>query len=218
MSNLKEKNPSRLTCLLKKLAFDFALLYLILFADMENQTLNRCTWCGTDPLYMKYHDEEWGKTTYDDKVLFEFLILEAAQAGLSWITILKRREGYRNAFANFDVHKVAAFTDDDVERLMQDAGIIRNRLKIKAAIKSANLFLQVQKEFGSFAKYLYSFMPDGKPINNTSGASFVTTPISDAISKDMKKRGFTFFGSVICYAFMQAVGMVNDHVPGCSFK
>ncbi|MFD2865813.1 DNA-3-methyladenine glycosylase I [Mucilaginibacter antarcticus] len=180
--------------------------------------IKRCAWCGTDPLYVHYHDTEWGKTTHDDKVLFEFLILEAAQAGLSWITILKRREGYRNAFANFDVDKVAAFGEDDVERLLQDAGIIRNRLKVRAAIKSANLFLQVQKEFGSFDNYLYSFMPDGKPINNASGSTPVTTPISDAISKDMKKRGFTFFGSVICYAFMQAVGMVNDHVPQCSFK
>jgi DNA-3-methyladenine glycosylase I len=185
---------------------------------METTTVKRCSWCGTDPLYMEYHDKEWGKTTHDDKILFEFLILEAAQAGLSWITILKRRDGYRNAFANFDVHQVAAFTEADAERLMQDVGIIRNRLKIKAAIKCANLFLQVQKEFGSFDKYLYSFMPDGKPTNNTSGSTPITTPVSDAISKDMKKRGFTFFGSVICYAFMQATGMVNDHVPSCSFK
>jgi DNA-3-methyladenine glycosylase I len=181
-------------------------------------TLKRCAWCGTDSQYVEYHDTEWGKTTYDDKVLFEFLILEAAQAGLSWITILKRREGYRKAFANFDVNKVAAFGEADVERLLQDAGIIRNKLKVRAAIKSAQLFLQVQKDFGSFDKYLYSFMPDGKPINNTTGSTPVTTPISDAISKDMKKRGFTFFGSVICYAYMQAVGMVNDHVPHCSFK
>ena len=183
---------------------------------MEN--LHRCAWCGTDALYMQYHDEEWGKTTHNDNVLFEFLILEAAQAGLSWITILKRREGYRKAFAGFDVQKVAAFTEEDEARLLNDAGIIRNRLKIKAAIKSANLFLQVQKEFGSFNNYLYSFMPNGAPANNTSGATPVTTPISDAISRDMKKRGFSFFGSVICYAFMQAVGMVNDHVPGCAFK
>lgn len=182
------------------------------------QNLKRCAWCGTDELYMTYHDTEWGKTTHDDKVLFEFLILEAAQAGLSWITILRRREGYKNAFAGFDVHKVAAFTNEDVERLMQDAGIIRNRLKILAAIKCAQLFIETQKEFGSFDKYLYSFMPDGKPANNDTGITPVTNPISDAISKDMKKRGFKFFGSVICYAFMQATGMVNDHVPGCSFK
>ncbi|MDB4924680.1 DNA-3-methyladenine glycosylase I [Mucilaginibacter sp.] len=185
---------------------------------LKTSDLKRCSWPGTDPLYLKYHDEEWGKVTHDDKVLFEFLILEAAQAGLSWITILRRREGYRKAFANFDVHKVAAFTNEDVKRLMQDAGIIRNRLKIIAAIKNAQLFLEVQKEFGSFDKYLYSFMPDSKPIINNSGITPVTTPISDAISKDMKKRGFKFFGSTICYAHMQATGMVNDHVPGCSFK
>lgn len=185
---------------------------------LKTSDLKRCSWCGNDPLYMEYHDKEWGKTTHDDKVLFEFLVLEAAQAGLSWITILRRRENYRKAFANFDVHKVAAFTDDDVERLMQDAGIIRNRLKIIAAIKNAQLFLEVQKEFGSFDTYLYSFMPDGKPINNTTGSTPATTEISDAISKDMKKRGFKFFGSTICYAHMQATGMVNDHVPGCSFK
>jgi DNA-3-methyladenine glycosylase I len=185
---------------------------------MQTENLKRCSWCGTDPLYMHYHDTEWGKTTHDDKVLFEFLILEAAQAGLSWITILKRREGYKNAFANFDVHKVAAFNDDDVARLMQDAGIIRNRLKIHAAIKCAQLFLEVQKEFGAFDKYLYSFMPDGKPTNNLTGSTPITTDVSDAISKDMKKRGFKFFGSTICYAFMQATGMVNDHVPSCSFK
>lgn len=182
------------------------------------QEIKRCLWCGNDELYTQYHDTEWGTTTHDDKVLFEFLILEAAQAGLSWITILRRRDGYRKAFANFDVHKVAAFDNEDVERLMQDAGIIRNRLKIIAAIKNAQLFLEVQKEFGSFDKYLYNFMPDGKPINNISGNTPVTTPISDALSKDMKKRGFKFFGSTICYAHMQATGMVNDHVPGCSFK
>lgn len=185
---------------------------------LKTSDLTRCSWCGSDELYVKYHDEEWGRETHDDKVLFEFLILEAAQAGLSWITILRRRENYRKAFADFDVHKVAAFDNEDVERLMQDAGIIRNRLKILAAIKCAQLFIEVQKEFGSFDKYLYSFMPDGKPVNNLSGSTPVTTEISDAISKDMKKRGFKFFGSVICYAFMQATGMVNDHIPQCSFK
>ena len=185
---------------------------------LQTQDLKRCSWCGTDPLYMEYHDKEWGKTTHDDKVLFEFLILEAAQAGLSWITILRRRENYKKAFADFDVHKVAAFNNEDVERLMQDAGIIRNRLKIIAAIKNAQLFLEIQKEFGSFDKYMYSFMPEGKPINNTSGKTPATSPESDAIAKDMKKRGFKFFGSTICYAHMQATGMVNDHVPECSFK
>jgi DNA-3-methyladenine glycosylase I len=185
---------------------------------MQTQDLKRCIWAGTDPLYMKYHDEEWGKEIHDDHTLFEFLILESAQAGLSWITILRRREGYRKAFANFDVKKVAAFDDEDVERLMNDAGIIRNRLKVLSAINNAKLFIEVQKEFGSFDKYLYSFMPDGKPIINHTNTIPASTPISDAISKDMKKRGFKFFGTTICYAHMQATGMVNDHIPDCSFK
>jgi DNA-3-methyladenine glycosylase I len=177
----------------------------------------RCTWCGTDPLYMKYHDDEWGKVTHDDKVLFEFLTLESAQAGLSWITILRRRDNYKKAFANFDVEKVAAFTEKDQERLMQDEGIIRNRLKIASAISNAKLFIEVQKEFGSFNNYLYSFMPNGKPITSYNGPQ-VSTPESDAISKDMKKRGFKFFGTTICYAHMQATGMVNDHSLQCDFR
>ena len=185
---------------------------------MTTQNPIRCSWAGNDPLYIKYHDEEWGKEVHDDKTLFEFLILESAQAGLSWITILRRREGYRKAFADFDVHKVAAFTDEDIERLMQDTGIIRNRLKILAAISNAKLFIEVQKEFGSFDKYLYSFMPDGKPINNHGDKLPASTSISDAISKDMKKRGFKFFGTTICYAHMQATGIVNDHIDSCSFK
>jgi DNA-3-methyladenine glycosylase I len=189
-------------------------------SDLELKTSNliRCSWAGTDPLYNKYHDEEWGKEVHDDHTLFEFLILESAQAGLSWITILRRREGYRKAFADFDVHKVAAFTDEDVERLMQDTGIIRNRLKILAAINNAKLFIGIQQEFGSFDKYLYSFMPGGKPIINHHHQIPASTPESDAISKDMKKRGFKFFGTTICYAHMQATGMVNDHIPECSFK
>jgi DNA-3-methyladenine glycosylase I len=185
---------------------------------METPEIKRCHWPGNDELYLKYHDEEWGKTIHDDKKLFEFLVLESAQAGLSWITILRRREGYRKAYAGFDVEKVAAFTDDDVTRLLNDEGIIRNRLKVSSSIKNAKLFIAIQKEFGSFDKYLYSFMPDGKPIINSSGSTPVSTPISDAISKDMKKRGFTFFGTTICYAYMQATGMVNDHLPDCSFK
>jgi DNA-3-methyladenine glycosylase I len=186
---------------------------------METEDLKRCHWPGNDHLYIKYHDEEWGKEVHDDKKLFEFLILESAQAGLSWITILRRRENYRKAFADFDVEKVAAFTQDDVERLMQDAGIIRNRGKIESAITNAKLFIKVQQEFGSFDKYLYSFMPDGRPIVNHPERNLVaTTEISDAISKDMKKRGFKFFGSTICYAHMQATGMVNDHIEGCAFK
>jgi DNA-3-methyladenine glycosylase I len=185
---------------------------------MSTQDLKRCAWAGNDPLYIKYHDEEWGKPIHDDKKLFEFLVLESAQAGLSWITILRRRAGYRKAFADFDVEKVAAFTDEDVERLMQDASIIRNRGKITSAISNAKLFIEIQKEFGSFDKYLYSFMPDGKSINNFSYTIPASTPISDAISKDMKKRGFKFFGTTICYAHMQATGMVNDHIPDCAFK
>jgi len=178
----------------------------------------RCGWCGTDPLYVKYHDEEWGKPVYDDKTLFEFLILEGAQAGLSWITILRRRDGYRQAFADFDVEKVAAFVEADVERLMNDAGIIRNRLKINAAINNAKLFIGIQKEFGSFADYMWGFLPNKKPILNrvkSLGDVPPRTEISDLISKDMKKRGFKFFGTTICYAHMQAIGMVNDHVEGC---
>lgn len=178
---------------------------------------HRCKWCGTDALYMKYHDEEWGKTIHDDDIFFEFLTLEAAQAGLSWITILRRRDGYRKAFANFDVRKVAQFNQDDEERLLHDEGIIRNRLKISSAIRNAQLFLDVQKEFESFDKYLYSFMPANKPITTYHGPQ-VSSPESDAIAKDMKKRGFKFFGTTICYAFMQATGMVNDHVPECDFR
>lgn len=184
---------------------------------LKTNDLKRCTWCGTDPLYIRYHDEEWGKPVFDDQVLFEFLILEGAQAGLSWITILRRREGYRKAFANFDVKKVAAFTQADAERLQQDEGIIRNRLKIAATIKNAQLFIEIQKEFGSFANYIWAYMPDKKPLVNdfSKGGIPVSNEISDAIAKDMKKRGFKFFGSTICYAFMQAVGMVNDHIIGC---
>lgn len=180
--------------------------------------LIRCGWCGVDPLYMKYHDEEWGKPVYDDHVLFEFLILEGAQAGLSWITILRRREAYRHAFANFDVEKVAAFTEADFDRLMADSGIIRNKLKIRGAVTNARLFINIQQEFGSFSEYLWGFMPDQKPIlNHFNSLQEVParTDISDAISKDMKKRGFKFFGTTICYAHMQATGMVNDHIQSC---
>lgn len=178
----------------------------------------RCGWCGSDPLYIEYHDLEWGKPVYDDRTLFEFLVLEGAQAGLSWITILRRREGYRNAFAGFDVQKVAAFTEADTERLMNDTGIIRNRLKINSVINNARLFIAVQEEFGSFSAYIRAFLPEGKPIINhfkTLADVPARTEISDAISKDMKKRGFKFFGTTICYAHMQATGMVNDHLEGC---
>ena len=186
-----------------------------------SQEIKRCRWCGTDPLYIKYHDEEWGKEAHNDKVLFEFLVLEAAQAGLSWITILKKRENYRRLFADFNAEKVAQFTKEDVERILSDPGIIRNRLKIEAAIINAQLFLAVRKEFDTFDKYLYSFMPNGKPLVNTfvnSKQTPATNPISDAIAKDMKKRGIKFFGSTICYAYMQATGMVNDHAIDCHFR
>lgn len=184
----------------------------------NNQNIVRCVWCGTDPLYMRYHDEEWGKPVYDDQTLFEFLILESAQAGLSWITVLRKRENYRKAFENFDLIKVAAFTETDVERLLQDEGIIRNRLKINAAIINAKLFLEIQKEFGSFSNYIWGFLPDKKPIiNNWEKHKDIpaTTKLSDRISKEMKKRGFKFFGSTICYAHMQATGIINDHIKGC---
>lgn len=181
----------------------------------------RCGWCGADPLYIKYHDEEWGKPVYDDQILFEFLILEGAQAGLSWITILKRRESYRTAFAGFDVKRVAAFDAADEERLMNDPGIIRNKLKVKSAINNARLFIDIQKEFGSFSAYMWGFVPDKKPIVNkvkTLKDVPARTELSDAISKDMKKRGFKFFGTTICYAHMQATGMVNDHLDNCISK
>lgn len=185
---------------------------------MQDLVDGRCGWCGTDELYVRYHDEEWGRLVTDDKQLFEFLILEGAQAGLSWITILRKREGYREAFHGFDVNRVAEMTDDDVERLMVFDGIIKNRLKIKSAISNARLFLQVQAEFGSFYHYTTSFFPNGAPIvNHFTALSEVpaTSPESDALSRDMKKRGFKFFGSTICYAHLQATGMVNDHLVGC---
>jgi len=187
----------------------------------QNQNIVRCTWCGTDPLYVRYHDEEWGKPVYDDQILFEFLILESAQAGLSWITILRKRENYRKAFADFDAQKVAAFSQEDVERLLQNEGIIRNRLKVNAAISNAQLFLRIQKEFGSFSNYIWGFLPDKKPIFNklSSHKDLPTrTELSDRISADMKKRGFKFFGTTICYAHMQAIGMVNDHIESCFAK
>lgn len=167
---------------------------------------------------MKYHDEEWGKLVTDDKTLFEFLVLESAQAGLAWITILRKREGYKKAFYNFDVEKVAAMTSDDIDRLMLFDGIVRNRLKIAFTITNARCFIAIQKEFGSFYNYTLSFFPEQKPIvNNFKSLKEipVTTPESDVMSKDMKKRGFKFFGSTICYAHMQATGFVNDHLVGC---
>ena len=178
--------------------------------------MKRCNWPSND-LSIRYHDEEWGKPLHDDRGLFEFLILEGAQAGLSWDTILRKRENYRKAFDGFDVNKVARYTDKKVEKLLQDEGIIRNRLKIASAISNARAFLAVQHEFGSFDKYIWSFI-DGKPIVNRLKESSqvpAKTEVSDAISKDLKKRGFNFVGSTIMYAFMQATGMVNDHLVSC---
>lgn len=177
----------------------------------------RCAWAGTDPVYVAYHDREWGVPVRDDRTLFEFLILEGAQAGLSWITILKRREGYRRAFAGFDPRKVARFGPRDVRRLLADPGIIRNRLKVAAAIGNAKAFLAVQREFGSFSAYQWAFT-GGKPVQNRRRelkSLPATTPLSDRFSKDLKARGFRFVGSTIIYAHMQAVGMVNDHVVTC---
>jgi DNA-3-methyladenine glycosylase I len=177
----------------------------------------RCTWCGTDPLYMQYHDEEWGVPVWDDQTLFEFLILEGAQAGLSWITVLKKREAYRNLFDHFNANKVARYTDNKLEKLLLNPAIIRNRLKVFGARKNAIAFLEVQAEKGSFANYIWDFV-DGTPMQNqwkSMSQVPATTDISDALSKDMKKRGFTFVGSTIMYAHMQATGMVNDHTGDC---
>ena len=174
----------------------------------------RCAWAKGSDEMRAYHDREWGVPVYDDQILFEMLILEGAQAGLSWATILKRREGYRKAFKNFDVQKVAKMTDEQLEKLMLDDGIIRNRLKIFGTRKNALAFIAIQKEFGSFDKYLWSFV-GGKPIKN-NGQSFPTRSAeSDALSKDLKKRGMTFVGTTIIYAYMQAVGMINDHSADC---
>lgn len=179
---------------------------------------NRCGWVDlTKPDYVAYHDEEWGVPVHDDRKLFEFLTLESAQAGLSWYTVLKKRENYRRAFAGFDAQRVAAFGDKEIQRLVQNAGIIRNRAKIEAAITNARLFLDVQNEFGSFDRYLWGFV-DGETIVNEwrdLKECPSTSPESDAMSKDLRLRGFKFVGSTICYAHMQATGMVNDHFVGC---
>lgn len=180
-------------------------------------SLPRCHWAGQDPLYARYHDEEWGVPVHDDKVLFEFLLLESAQAGLSWITILRRREGYRRAFANFDPRKVARFDARKVRSLMKDEGIIRHEKKILSAIQNARAFLAVQKEFGSFDRYLWAYV-DGKPLvrgPRARGPIPAQTELSVQLSKDLKDRGFQFLGPTIVYAYMQAVGLVNDHVAPC---
>jgi len=180
-------------------------------------TTPRCPWCGEEPLYVAYHDEEWGAPCHDDRRLFEFLILEGAQAGLSWLTVLKKRDGYRRAFADWNVEKIAGFTDDDLSRLQENPDIIRNRLKIAATRQNARAWLALLQEFLSFADYLWRFT-DGRTLHNrwrTLAEVPATTVISDKLSKDLKRRGFTFVGSTICYAFMQAMGLVNDHLVDC---
>jgi len=181
------------------------------------ETLSRCAWCEGNALYERYHDEEWGVPVHDDQKHFEFLILEGAQAGLNWLTILKKREGYRKAFGNFDPKAVARYTDADFDRLINNPEIVRNKLKVRAAIHNAALFLKVQKAFGSFDAYVWAFV-NNKPIQNSwSALSEVpaSTLVSGALSKDLKKRGFKFVGSTIIYAYMQACGLVNDHITSC---
>jgi DNA-3-methyladenine glycosylase I len=186
-------------------------------ASRCTRNLVRCAWSGSDPLYVEYHDREWGVPVHDDPTLFEFLVLEGAQAGLSWITILRKREAYRRAFAGFDPARVARFSARKQQALLADAGIVRNRAKIASAIENARAFLRVQEEHGSFDRYQWQFV-DGQSIQNryrSLRAIPARTPVSDAFSKDLKQRGFSFVGSTIMYAHMQAVGMVNDHVLDC---
>ena len=183
-----------------------------------SNSISRCRWAeGVSPDYIRYHDEEWGVPVHDDQTQFEFLILEGAQAGLSWSTILNKRAGYKKLFAEFDPEKVARFTKKRVEKLLLDPAIVRNRLKVESTVSNASAFLKVQEEFGSFSDYIWGFV-DGKPIQNNfrkDGDVPATSPESDALSKDLKKRGFRFVGSTIIYAHMQATGLVNDHVTGC---
>ena len=184
---------------------------------MEERAVSRCSWAGSDPLYLSYHDREWGVPVHDDRLLFEFLTLEGAQAGLSWITILRKREGYRRAFDGFDPEQVARFSPERLLQLMGDPSIVRNRLKIESTVGNARALLSLREEFGSFDAYLWRFV-DGAPIQNAwpgTGEIPASTPLSDLLSRDLKRRGFRLVGSTICYAFMQAVGMVNDHAVDC---
>ncbi len=188
---------------------------------MNKDTIIRCQWCGDDPLYVEYHDKEWGRVVHDDRSLFEFLILESAQAGLAWITILRKREAYRKAFYDFDYRLVARMTAEDEARLMSFDGIVKNRLKIHSAIVNARLFGDIVVEFGSFYAYVMSFFPDGRRLVNdvpNQESLPVTSDISDAMSADMKRRGFKFFGSTICYSFLQATGFIDDHLNTCMCK
>lgn len=179
--------------------------------------MNRCPWCGNDELYMKYHDEEWGVPVHDDRKHFEFLVLESAQAGLSWLTVLRKRENYRKAYDNFNANKVSEYDELKIEELMQNAGIIRNRRKIEASINNAKRFLEIQKEFGSFDKYIWSFVDNEVVKNHWNDIKEVpaTSELSDKVSKDLKNRGFKFLGSTIIYAHLQATGLINDHLVGC---
>jgi len=179
--------------------------------------INRCGWSITDPLMIEYHDNEWGVPVHDDRKHYEFIVLDGAQAGLSWQTVLRKREAYREAFDNFDFGKVARYNEKKIDELLENPGIIRNKLKINSAVQNAKAFLDVRKEFGTFDKYIWQFV-GGSPIHNSWKSLRelpAKTPVSDAMSKDMKKRGFNFVGSTICYAYMQAAGMVNDHTTGC---
>lgn len=182
--------------------------------------MERCGWQTEDPLYVTYHDTEWGKPVYEDQKLFEFLVLESAQAGLSWITILRKREAYHKQYEGFDPAKVALFDEDKINEMLLDAGIVRNRLKVTSSIRNAQLFLEIQKEFGSFSNYLWGYTGHQVVDNTIKKLSDmpVSTPLSDSISKDLKKRGFKFVGSTIIYAYLQAVGVVNDHTATCSFR
>ncbi|MBU3144259.1 DNA-3-methyladenine glycosylase I [Clostridium sp. CF012] len=179
--------------------------------------MNRCDWCGIDPLYMKYHDEEWGVPVHQDRKHFEFLILESAQAGLSWITILRKRENYRKAYDDFDFNKVAQYDSEKIIELLQNEGIIRNKLKIAASINNAVRFIKIQEEFGSFDAYIWGFVNNSPIINHWDSITNVpaTSELSDKVSKDLKKRGFKFLGSTITYAHLQAIGIINDHITSC---
>ena len=184
---------------------------------MTDTEVKRCWWCGDDELYRQYHDREWGVPVHDERDLFEFLCLEGAQAGLSWITILRKRDNYRRAFDNFDAHKIAGYSNNKIQSLLQDTGIVRNRLKVNGFVKNARAYLALLEQGSTLDEYLWSFV-DGRPLQNhrkTMKQVPSTTAVSDAMSKDLKKRGFTFVGSTICYAFMQAAGLVNDHVVDC---
>lgn len=181
------------------------------------QEINRCEWCGSDQLYIKYHDQEWGVPVHDERKQFEFLVLESAQAGLSWLTILKRREGYRRLYAEFDAKQVARFDESKVLEMLQDTGIIRNRKKIESSINNAKRFLDIQEQYGSFNNYLWSFIDGKQVVNHFTRLSEIpaTTPLSDTISKELKQKGFRFLGSTIVYAHLQATGLVNDHLVDC---